>query len=410
MRTFLSSLFLILLSWTSFAQVDSSAIVASHRPDGLFSSTRGAVQNWFASTSPALKFDPSMNHEEFLDWQWKMQAAMASLMKHPCLERQEPKMVKSVQRDGYRVEKWESYPLPGSVVAFLVLVPDGVDASHPAEASFLCIPGFGQTKELVAGEKGGVYDLSAEPLENVPLSAMAKHYVEEGWVAVAVDNPSFGELADNGKSDYLNSSRILLEGGWSYLGYSSYCDKVVLDWMKTRPYLRNDRIVVSGFSLGTEPMMAIGLMDKDIYAFVYNDFLCNTRERILVMTKPDSKGERPFPNSIEHLIPEFLSYFDFPDIVAAFAPRPVICVEGGMDRDFNLIKKAYEIAGAPSAFTCYHYDKYADPSSRTYYDELPEGLDRTEYFELVNCDSPRHGFKKDYVLPWLRGLFPKKAQ
>ena len=35
-----------------------------------------------------------------------------------------------------------------------------------------------------------------------------------------------------------------------------------------------------------EPMMVLGVLDKDIYAFVYNDFLCQTQERAVVMTKP----------------------------------------------------------------------------------------------------------------------------
>ena len=157
---------------------------------------------------------------------------------------------------------------------------------------------------------------------------MALHYVREGLVAVTVDNPSCGELADDGYFDYLASSRFLLEMGWSYLGLSSWQDRVILEWMKGSPSVRPDRIIVSGFSLGTEPMMALGLLDPSIYAFVYNDFLCRTRERILVMNKPSESGERPFPNTDEHLIPGFLASFDFPDIVAALAPRPVICTEG----------------------------------------------------------------------------------
>ena len=57
-----------------------------------------------------------------------------------------------------------------------------------------------------------------------------------------------------------------------------------LNWMKTQKHIRKDRIVVSGFSLGTEPMMVLGTLDTSIYAFVYNDFLCQTHERAEVMT------------------------------------------------------------------------------------------------------------------------------
>ena len=69
--------------------------------------------------------------------------------------------------------------------------------------------------------------------------------------------------------------------------------------------------------------------------FVYNDFLCQTQERAVVMTKPDKENRRPFPNSIRHLIPGYWRYFNFPDVVASLAPRPIIFTEGGLDRDFR---------------------------------------------------------------------------
>ena len=290
--------------------------------------------------------------------------------------------------------------MPGSVVPYLVLIPDGVDAAHKAPG-VLCIPGFGGSKEGLAGETEGDYELTSQPVEPVKKGAMALHYVKKGLVAVAVDNTSCAELSDNGYFDYLNTSRILLEMGWSYLGLTAYQDWIVLNWMKGQDFVNKERIIVSGFSLGTEPLMVLGALDPSIYAFVYNDFLCRTLERILVMTEPDSKGARPFPNSIEHLIPGFLTQFDFPDLVAALAPRPVICTEGGLDRDFDLIGKAYRIAGKPENFTFYHYKKFADPKDRKQIEKVPEGINRDVFFEIVNVDPKNHYFKGEWVLPWI---------
>lgn len=377
--------------------------VTTDRADGRFLSSRGTVQNLMAEKRPSLTFDENMAPGKFKAWQKSMQKSMARIMRHPDVRTPAPQRVATVQRDGYRVEKWESYPLPKSVVPFLVMIPDGVSGDTPAPAT-LCIPGFGQTKELLAGERTGNYDLTGEADSIVRPAAMGLHYVRQGLVAVVVDNVSSGELSDNGYFDYLATSRFLLELGWSYLGLCSYQDRVILDWMKTQDFIRRDRIIASGFSLGTEPMMVLGLLDKSIYAFVYNDFLCRTRERALVMTKPDAYGARPFPNNIEHLIPEFLMLFDFPDIVAALAPRPVICTEGGMDRDFDIIAKAYKIAGAEGRFTRYHYAKYADPASRLKLDSVPEGIDRTEFFRIANVDPPHHYFKREWVMPWLKEL------
>ncbi|MCS2890528.1 alpha/beta hydrolase family protein [Parabacteroides faecis] len=266
---------------------------------------------------------------------------------------------------------------------------------------YFCIPGFGGSKEGLAGEAEGDYDLTSFLVELVKKNAMALHYVKKGLVAIVVDNTSCAELSDNGNFDYLNTSRILQEMGWSYLGLTAYQDWNILNWMKELPFVNKERIIVSGFSLGTEPLMVLGALDPSIYAFVYNDFLCRTLERILVMTKPDSKGSRPFPNSIEHLIPGFLTRFDFPDLVAAQAPRPVICTEGGLDRDFDLIKKAYQISGKPDNFTYYHYKMFSDPKDRKQMEQVLEGIDRDTYFNLVNVDPKNHYFKEEWVLPWI---------
>ncbi len=386
------------------------ATFSTTRDDGRYVSSRAIAHRLMESHSPRLKFNPDMTPTQMSSWREDVAQTMRRLMNFPKINIEElpaPKLIESWQRDGYRIERWESYPLPEAVVPFLVLVPDGVDQTHPAPA-ILCIPGFGQTKELLAGEN----DMNlSKSTANDNKNAMARLYAKEGYVAVAVDNPGCGEpgdlerLTNRGAGDYVTLSRALLELGWNYLGYTSYVDSIILDWMKTQPDMKSDRIVISGFSLGTEPLMALGAMDPSIFAFVYNDFLCTTRERALVMTLPDKNGYRPWPNDISHLIPEFLCEFDFPDIVAALAPRPVICTEGGMDRDFNSVKRAFEISGNPNGFEPHHYAMYLDDSSRTYLDEMPAGIDRSTFFKLANVDPPHHYFKSEHVLPWLRHIF-----
>lgn len=375
------------------------------RADGRYVSSRAIAHRLMKSQPPRLQYHSGMNATEFEDWKSDVAATMKKLMAHPdSVSVAEAKKIGEWKRDGYTLQKWESYPFAEAVVPFLVLVPDNVSADNPAPG-ILCIPGYGQTKELLAGETAIDPDSSTV---NETKAAMARLYAKEGYVAVAVDNPAFGEaddlerLAGRRVGDYVTFSRALLELDWNYLGYTSYVDKVILDWMKTNPDIRRDRLVVSGFSLGTEPLMAIGVMDPEIYAFVYNDFLCTTRERALVMTLPDEKGNRPWPNDIAHLIPGFLTQFDFPDIVAALAPRPVICTEGGMDRDFNSVRDAFATAGAPDAFEAHHYAKYADPANRVPLDTMPAGIDRTTFFRLANVDSPSHYFKAEFILPWLR--------
>lgn len=172
-----------------------------------------------------------------------------------------------------------------------------------------------------------------------------------------------------------------------------------------RPHL-----ILSGFSLGTEPMMVLGILNPDIFAFVYNDFLCRTLERARVMTMPNANGTRLAPNSIRHLIPGFWQQFDFPDIIAALAPRPVICTEGGLDRDFKLIEKAYRTAEVPDHFQYHHQPRFSDASRRWQGDRLPGGLDRNAFFRLVNVDPGNHFFKKDLVIPWINALLTPASE
>lgn len=380
------------------------------RADGRFTSSRAVSHALMQQEEPVLSFRPELPATEFPAWQQKVGEAMQALMKHPVIaDLPAPVRISVRQRDGYRIEKWEAYPLPACVVPYLMLIPDGVDAARPAPA-LLCIPGWGGSKEELAGEPEGAWTLPDTTTTSVSRNAMARFYVEQGWIAVAVDNPGSGEAADleyrAGQSpyDYQTFARALLELDWSYLGYASYIDLHILNWMKTQPMMQSDRLIVSGFSFGTEMLMVLGSLDSSIYAFVYNDFLCRTRERALVMTWPDSKGRRPWPNDISHLIPGFLRQFDFPDLVAVLAPRPVICTEGGLDRDFRLAGQAYALAGKPENFTYYHYKAFAEPEKREDRQVLPAGVDRDTYFRMVNVDPKNHYFKAEYVLPWIRKI------
>lgn len=386
---------------------DDYAVISSDRSDGRFMSTYAIAHRLIQNTQPRYAYRPGMTPGEFAAWQDSIRGAMAAIMRFPEVPPQPtPKCVWRQQRQGHTVEKWEFYPLPEAVSTFLVLTPDTLTAAAPA---VLCIPGSGQPKEMLADETGDLCPTLATLPDN-KRNCMALQMVREGYIAVVVDNPATGESSDleclglHGGYDYDTPSRLLLEIGWSWLGYASFLDQQVLDWMRQQPQIRRDRIVVSGFSLGTEPMMVLGVLNPDIHAFVYNDFLCHTQERATVMTKPTDTGHRPFPNSIRHLIPDYWRYFNFPDVAASLAPRPIIFTEGGLDRDFRTIQSAYATAGAPGNAECHHYPAFQDPSSRHDVEHLAEGMSAPEFFKAANVDTKSHYFKGDMILPWLRNV------
>ena len=67
-----------------------------------------------------------------------------------------------------------------------------------------------------------------------------------------------------------------------------------------------------------------------------------------------------------------------------------------------------ELSGGKGNAECHHYPKYADASDRSELEELPEGLNLNEFFRLVNCDSPSHGFKAALAVPWLKRQLSKQ--
>jgi len=415
------SLFFVLIKPSLYAQqipkkkLDPQewSLIKTDRKDNRFLNSRGIVYNLLKSTQSKYAFNPDFSPLQFRDWQKKVRESMKKIMQFPKVDNSQspPKKVEEKKRDGYTFQKWEAYPLSSSVITYLVLIPDNLNKMNPVPA-VLCIPGSGETKESLTGEED--INQGFRHSKFYEKNEMALHYVKMGLVAVAVDNPAAGESADlekvtgNSDYDYVSVARGLLELGWSYIGYTAFMDMQVLNWMKRQRYIDRSKIIISGFSLGTEPLMVLGVLDTSVYAFVYNDFLCRTRERALVLTKPDSAGHRPVPNTIRHLVPSFWKYFDFPDLVCAFAPRPIIFTEGGMDRDFDLIKKAYKIAGKENRVQVYEYPKFNELKSRSMLQKLPEGIDASTYFKLVNVDPPMHYFKEELVLPWIKNIIRQK--
>lgn len=386
--------------------------ITTHRSDGRYLSSRGVTHAMLKNLKPAFAFNPDFTREEFFNWKEGFREKMKEIMHHPEIANlPAPRLTDTRKRDGYRVEKWEVYPLPECVSTFLVLIPDGVTAERPAPG-VICIPGTGGSKESLAAEPELEPNYASS--RTFDKRTMALHYVKAGLVAVAVDNPGVGELSDLEKYttapdyNYDAIARELLEMGWSYLGYNSYVDMQVLKWMKQSELINNERIILSGHSLGTEAMMVMGVLDPTIYAIVYSDFLCRTLERMVVLTEPYENGVRPYPNSIRHLIPNFLCNFDFPDIVSFFAPTPIIFTEGGLERDFRQVKQAYEIAGHPENLTIHYYPKFSDPNERGHFEQLPEGINYETYFAMTNVDPPMHYFKYELVIPWVKGLLERK--
>ena len=392
--------------------IEREKIIRSGRADGRHVSTRGLLQHLLREAKPKLAFDPKFTGEEFAEWQREVRAKMLELMNFPEPPPQpEPKKLWSRKRKGYVLEKWELYPEPGSVVPFLLLIPNGATAKNPAPA-VMCFSGSSGTKENLAGEPPlhpafKLDDRSHAGVRHAVRNQQALQFAKAGMVSVAVDHPGNGELSDlakhrgTTKDDRSTLARYLIDFGRDYISLSVFQKRQILEWLRQRPYVDSDRIALSGHSLGTEPLLVMGVLDPKIQGIVWNDFLCPNIERTKVSTRPNTRGVRPQANWLGHCVPGMWQWFDYPDLVAAFAPRPLIVTEGGPTHSLDLVRRAYETAGAAGNVSIHHYPKFSNPANRRDGKPIPEGLDLYGFLDHANVDLPQHYFKGYFAIPFL---------
>ncbi|MGI5820378.1 MAG: alpha/beta hydrolase family protein [Armatimonadota bacterium] len=363
-------------------------VFLSDRDDGRFSSTAAFVHATMRETIPPLRYDPEMAADEMPAWREAVRERLRRLMAFPAVPPQpEPRMLWSEPRDGYELQKWEAFPEPRSVVPFLVLLPEG--APQPAPA-VLCFPGSTRTNLGLAGEP--------EPHSEDPhwdANRMALHYARAGMVAIAVENPCMGERSSEIGPPRPEVAMNLLWMGRSYEGLSVHEKLPILRWARAQSWIDRTRIAVSGHSLGAKPALILAVLEPEIAAVVYNDFTCDFRERAIATNLAQI--------SAWQYVPGFITWFDYPDLMAAVAPRPLLITEGGRTEHIERVRAAFRALAAEERFEVVYYPKYADPSERPNDGSpLPEGLAPQEYLaEWANVDVPAHCFKPDIAVPWL---------
>lgn len=382
------------------------AVIRTDRQDGRYLSTRGFIQHQMRNLTPLLAFNSDVSAEMFATWKVNVANKVNDLMRFPIIPPQPiPLLVSTIQREGYRVEKWEIYPQPGSVVPILMLIPDYVSATDPAPA-VICYPGTSGSKESLAGESE-LNPRFKSRSSHYEKNHMAKIYAQKGIIAIAIDHPfaaeasdlEFASLAPNYQWSII--CRRLMDMGWHFNGLSAFNGQQVLNWLKTLPIVDDKRIALSGHSLGTEPVMLLAVLNPGIKAVVFNDFLTNTIRRAVVQTKPNEQGMRPGPNGIFSCIPGMWHWFDYADLLGSLAPMELLITEGGVTMDLETVKNAYDVAGASESFVYRYYELYKDPANRIGDVEIPEGINEQEWFKYANVDAPNHYFKADIAVPWL---------
>jgi Abhydrolase family len=370
----------------------------SGREDGRFVQTAGFLQAYMKNLRPKLAFDPKMKAEEIPAWREAVREKLRELMCFPegFPEQPQPKKIWSEKRDGYRLERWEAYPEPFSVVPFLMLIPDGVSSQSPAPA-VTCFPGSTSSKESLAGEPK-LDTGKPSTRRHFVTNRQAMFFVKKGFVSVAVENPATGELASplRGRG---TMATCALWMGRNYLGISVFQKACILEWLSKQPFVDSNRIATSGHSLGSNPADILGILYPDLVkAVIHNDFVCNWHERAIV--------GNCMPPGPHHTVPGLFQWFDHTDLEAALTPCPLLFTEGGRTGEIDRIRQAYKLLGAEDKIEVYYYAKYATPDKRPFDGkEMPEGVSNEEYFQYANVDPSNHRYRPERAVPWLRKIF-----
>jgi hypothetical protein len=380
------------------APVSKTALI-SDRDDGRFIDGAGFIQSYMKANPPKLAFDLDMDPSAFPAWRSKIRDKMLELLVFPEIsETPPPKRIWKRKRAGYEIQRWEAYPEPNCVVPYLLLVPDGVSTGSPAP-TVMCFPGSGHSKEALAGEQ----ELDgSKPKPGTEWkwkdNRMALHFVKQGYIACAVDNPARCETASPVRN-FLEFSACAIWTGRNYLGISVFQKARILEWLVQQKFVDTDRVAVCGHSLGSDPADALGLLYPDeVKAIIHNDFCCNWRERSIALSA--------YADGLHHVVPGMFQWYDSPDLQAALAPRPLLFTEGGRTPELNRIRAAYAMNDAADQVTVEYYKKYATPELRPFDTApMPEGLTMDEYFQYANVDAKFHCFRPTRAVPWLAGIF-----
>jgi dienelactone hydrolase len=252
----------------------------------------------------------------------------------------------TIQKEGYRLETVTYEVEAGERVPAHVLIPEGVNAGHPAPAV------------AVWHQHNGAYHIgTSEPagLAGAPMHHTGVALAKEGYVVICPDAQCFGERQDStGKlkrGDYERYEFLRSVVAGKCMAWKNILDmRRAIDYLVSRPEVKADKIGCYGHSMGSTHTWMVGPWEPRLKCLVGNCCLPTYagihREHML----------HCFPN----FVPGVFRYGDTPDIAALIAPRPLHLNFGDKDsgspidevrRGVQVIARAYEAVHAQDKFS-----------------------------------------------------------
>lgn len=258
----------------------------------------------------------------------------------------EPRLIREEQKDGYRLQ-WVDYAVePGDRVPAILLIPDGVNAAHPAPGIAIWHQHAGQW-HLGKSEPAG---LAGDPMHHTGVAL-----VRLGYVVLCPDALCFEERQDpsgklkGGNYERFEFLRSVVDG--RCMAWKNILDmRRAVDFLAGRDEIDEQRLGCYGHSMGSTHTWLVGPWEPRLKCLVGNcclpTYAAIHRTELL----------HCFPN----FIPGIHQHGDTPDIAALIAPRALHLNLGETDGGSPIeearagcehIAQAYAAAGAADRFT-----------------------------------------------------------
>ncbi|MBQ8339153.1 MAG: acetylxylan esterase [Clostridia bacterium] len=310
-----------------------------------------------AALTPAYRYD---GKEDFAAWQARAKAQLALRLGMDKFEKCDPQMtVEWKKEQDYGTEVRITFsPEKGYRLPAHLLLPKTTE-KRPA---VICLQGHSKGMHISLGRE--IYPGDAQTIAGG--RDFAVQAVKEGYVAIAMEQRSFGECGGTEKGpDCHEGAMSALLFGRTAIGERVWDISRLIDLLCTEfaDRVDTDRIVCTGNSGGGTATFYASCMDERIAVSMPSCAFCTYKDSIAAMK-----------HCVCNFIPGIALDFDMGDLCGLIAPRPLMIMSGvedkifpihGVEECYAVCRQLYAAAGAPDACRLLVGDK-----GHQYYPEL----------------------------------------